>query len=350
MRYIYLLLLSVPAFVQAQVYKGTIDKYPIVFEVIAEPHFDFNARYYYTKVKENIFLQSDEKEKMVFHSVSKEMKAETFRLKKEGKTLKGTWTKDGKKLAINLALVDTAKVTSNYKTKALSQLKKEELYSYLKLEQIRFNKDREETFDGTLLEWYTEPLSKISCFRIKSSDKIKNIEGVNRFLRERHIEEIISGISCGSDAVLGGGYEMTCKPVFISAQLLSVYFQSGYYCGGVHPDFDSWGVTVDCQSLKKLELKDLYHFGEDFKTSWRDIVKAHFPNDMGSEEEEEGNCNYNDTDVWGEYDWCLTKTGLHVGAYFARSMRSCDTGLDWPIIPYKNLVKYRVHKEKYKLE
>jgi hypothetical protein len=64
----------------------------------------------------------------------------------------------------------------------------------------------------------------------------------------------------------------------------------------------------------------------------------------------DGECNYNDPEVWSRYTWFLTPKGLLVGSYFPRVMRSCDTDSGWPIISYKDLANYRVNKEKYKLE
>lgn len=356
------LLVVLPA--QAQVYKGTIDKYNVVFEIMQDDYFGYQARYYYTRVKSDIFL-SKKDQAFVFQTNEEEpAKRETFTLKKEGRNLKGSWQKNGKKLAVNLAPADPAKATCNYNTTALQELKKEDLYGYLKLSQINFTPGREEQWNSTALQWFTEPLTKISCFRIKSSGIVHDLEKVNRFLLELQLEQIAATLSCLDGAPNGGEYSFDCKPVYLSEQLLSVYCTSGYYCGGAHPDNGGWGITIDCSTARPLNLSDLYWFDdrknyregisgnqddqmESFNETWIEIVKAHFPDDMGNEEDD---CYYGDPSLWTKSIWCLKNDGLYIGTFFPRANRACETDESWPVIPYQDLEKYRVNKTRYTLK
>jgi hypothetical protein len=349
----------------AQVYRGTIDKYPVVFEIMTEDYYDFNAQYFYTRVKKDIRLKRKDKNSLMFSDVDGE---ETFSLKKSGKSLNGTWTSGEKKLSVNLSEVDPGTLKAAKYNVDLDHSRTSDTYNFLKAENIQLIKSKEETWEqSTIIEWMKEPISQTEFPRIKSSPKIKNISALNELLAEEHFEEIVSYFSCQSTSPTGEGeYLFGCSIMFISDQFISIHNLASYYCGGAHPDFGAWGLTIDHQNIKKMHLSDLYWFGDkkkfnpntswnqddnmdQFGEIWNELAKKHYPEEMQTKTGD-NECNYNDPTVWSRYTWFLTPGGLLVGSYFARVMRSCDTDSGWPIIPYKDLEKYRVHKEKYKLE
>jgi hypothetical protein len=365
MRFFYsmfVLLLVIP--LRAQVYKGTIDKYPVVFEIMQDDYFGYQARYYYTKVKSDIFLSGKGQGPVFTTNEEDPAKRETFNLKKEGKNLKGSWQKNGKKLSVSLTLADPAKASCNYNTQALRDLKKEDLYGYLKLDNINFKAGKQEQWDNTVFEWFTEPVTGISCFRIKSSNLFEDLKLINGFLLEFHLDQVAAYVSCIDGAPNGGEYSFDCKPVYLSKQLLSIYCTSGYYCGGAHPDAGGWGVTIDCSIVQPLNLSDLYWFDDRknyvegvtgnqddnmsaFDETWNGIVKTHFPDNIGNEGDD---CYYGDPSIWSKSTWCLKKDGLYIGTFFPRAIRACEGDDSWPVIPYSDLEKYRVNQAKYILK
>jgi hypothetical protein len=350
--------------VAAQVYRGTIDKYPIVFEIINDEYSDFDARYFYTKVRKDIFLKRKNKNTFIF---SDQQGKETFTLEGNSQSLSGTWASGDKKLAVQLTKVDPATLKNSYQSKELETMKTEETYSFLKTENITLTKVKEEAWDKwTIIEWMKEPVSGMEFPRIKSSQKIKNIDALNKLLTEKHMEQIASYFSCISGSrTVPGEYSFSCSVAFISDQLISVRNNASYYCGGAHPDFSSWGLTIDHVNMKELHLSDLYWFDDkkkynsntsknqddnmsQFGQIWNELVKKHFPEEMKPKAGDD--CSYNDPEIWSSYSWLLTPEGLLIGSYFARVMRACDTFDNWPVISYKDLDNYRVNKEKYKLE
>jgi hypothetical protein len=268
-----------------------------------------------------------------------------------------------KSLKVQLTLVDTSKVNSINKSKAFAELKKYDLYGYMKVLDFAFRKGEDQKWDeNTTLTWYIDPLTKIKFFRIKLTNRTKNVTRINKLLEEYHLSQIRAYHECVDGAPFSGEYGFDASLTYLSEYIVSFHCTSGYYCGGAHPDGGEWGKTFDCNSLKELNLSDLYWFDDiknytenstanqddkmiGFDEVWHAIVKSHY----GEIKIDVNECEFT-PDVWSKYTFVLTKEGLHVGAYFPRVARNCDTGLDWPIIPYSKIEAYRVNKKRYSIK
>lgn len=354
----------------AQVYKGTIGKYPIVFEIMQDEYHDYQARYYYTSSKAEIYLQAGKTKTDFFVEAGQVVsKKETFTLvaSEKGKKLKGKWSNTpNKTLPVELTQVDPATVKLNKPYSSMVNLKKNQLFECMRINNLVFKKIKEENwYENTVLEWYDEPLSKISFFRIKSTDKAVDLDKLNKRLEEIHVDKVVAFVDCEGNGPRGGEYGFSGSLSYLSAQLISIYYTEGYYCGGAHPDGGGGGITIDLKTNKELALSHLYWFSDksryvenisdnqdenmnDFNETWAEVVKKHYPDKMTPAGMDD--CDYSDPYNWSKYTWYLTQDGLFVGAYFPRVIRTCDLYEEWPVIPYKDLEKYRVNQKQYTLK
>ncbi len=358
---IYLVVLA-HSFADAQVYKGTIGKYPITFEYMQDTYHWYKARYFYNKVKQDIFLYAEEKDSLTLETNGNEKELnEVFKIKfvSGSKKITGTWKMKDKSLPINLSLVDTSKITSTFiDNKRVQELKQENVYAFLKLVNLVLTKTKTAVWDeNTTLDWYKDDLTKTEVFRINKSKFISNTGRINRELEEIQVNEIVAFHTCMAGAPGGGDYSFSCSLQYLSKELLSMRCMAGYYCGGAHPDFGGWGITYDLSTMKVLELKDLYELNNDtgsFTENWYNLLHEEYPDTYPTVEEiqkinDEGinDCVYT-PDVWSEYSWFLTKNGLFCSAYFPRVMRPCDLYEGDPAIPFKKLEKFRASGNNFK--
>jgi len=337
----------------SQVYQGTIGKYPIVFELVSEDEgYQYQARYYYTKVKTDIFLNRAAENANVYYTHADDASIrETFKLKILDKKISGTWSQGNNKLNISLNQVDTSQLAPAKTSTALQELRSTDIYGYLKLHDIGFTKTKEEKWDATTtLEWYKEELTQVEFFRIKSSTYLKDPSKINHLLREKHIEEVVNAISCILGSPGPGEYYFSGKLTYLSSSLISVYYQVNNMCYGARAWLSLGGITMDCASLQPLQLHDLFWLKdtEASKTAWHTLVKTHYAEDMEMKSDDQ--CNYDDINVWNMGKWVLTKQGLHIDSYLHTNPHCSPDENEWPVVPYKDLVKYRVNKEKYVLE
>lgn len=344
---------------KAQVYRGTIDKYPIVFELAQDQYSNWQARYYYLSTKIDIPLYRDEEDTTMLCTQADDNNIrEKFALEENGKRLVGKWMHKGKTLKVDLSQEFTVKDAYSFE-----RFKNMNAYSRIKFENSKLEKTKEEKYDeSTILTWYTEPVTKVMGFRIKSSTKIMDIEKVNAFLRNKHLTEVCNAVECVDGAPYGGEYSVEYRISYLDKQLMSVVWSCGYYCGGAHPDGGESAFTIDLTTLKELNLRDLYWLSTDaykkvgndydmpgYNEIWQALLNKQYPGEYPTYEGEEipgDGCVYT-ADVWSNATWYLTPTGLYLGSFFPRVARCCDTGGGDPFVSYKLLEKYRVKTNKY---
>lgn len=336
--------------VQAQIYRGTIDRFPVIFQVSEDEYNDYAARYYYLSSKINIMLYWMNDDSTVLETrAGKDGQKEEFRLRQTGNKLTGTWRYRNKTLNVNLV----------YDTTLSS-------YSDPKFEGMKMQKLGDENYDAsTVLTWYKEPITGIECFRVKSSTKIRDIKKMNAFLKRQHMDAVQESIRCVDGSPHGGEYNASCRISFLSNELMSLVWSEGYYCGGAHPDGGEKAVTVDVNTLRQINLRDLYWISTEgyqqidddynmpgFNSTWQALLNKQYPGEYPrhtSVDENGSGCIYN-ADAWSNSTWYLTPAGLYMSSFFPRVARCCDTSNGDPYVSYKLLEKYRVKTNMYVLK
>lgn len=332
----------------AQIYRGTIDKYPIIFEVSQERYNEYAARYYYLSTKQNIMLYRDVDDTTRLSTYPDQTQVrEIFVLEANGKKLTGKWMHKGKTLKVDLTKDETIKAFSDPK------------FTGTKIKKIK-----DEKYDAsTVLTWYKEPVTGIEGFQIKSSTKIKQLEKVNKLLREHHLGQAKSAVDCIDGSPRGGEYSVSMRLSYLDNNLMSVAWFTSYYCGGAHPDGGENAFTIDLTTLKELHLRDLYWLSNEpykqvkddydmpnYGEVWQELLNKQYPDQypMEQPENEEG-CTYS-PGVWAIAGWYLTPSGLYISSFFPRVAKNCDTYNGEPFVSYKLLEKYRVKTNKYVLK
>jgi hypothetical protein len=107
-----------------------------------------------------------------------------------------------------------------------------------------------QTLAGKRAQWVTEPKSGVRLPRLPGESA-----AVNDALQLEHLKAANAALSCILD-----DYEHSAKLELYSGRLVSVSATTGFYCGGAHPDNSNDNFTVDLQSVRTLEIEDLYRF------------------------------------------------------------------------------------------
>ncbi|MGE6112676.1 hypothetical protein ACLHZ0_12890 [Aeromonas salmonicida] len=200
------------------------------------------------------------------------------------------------------------------------------------------------------MQWLQESQSKITHFRITSGLPTEQLGKLNHVLAERQWSEVASYFQCMSTP-MGGEFDQTVTPHFISPNLLSASIFTGYFCGGAHPDFGDSPLNINLATGEMLTLEDLLWVGsgtpvkfdnqsydpaaseyrEKYLAPW--IVNEFqrlYPNEMVPDPEE---CNYADPSVWEYASWYMTEKGIVLDPSFSRVERNCEL-TEWSTLPW----------------
>lgn len=339
-------------------FEGTIGNAPIVLELSIDSSNTVTGRYFYRKHSMDIALdgtqlkngdiQLGENQDYDDHSKIDMI----LHPKQQG--WQGEWTgrdpKQKKNLAIQLKpLQPTQK--PNYPLSSTSTD-----YDQIRLAGLSLQKNALTRFGKYSLQWWKEPVSKISFFRITSGYPKDTMTRINAALTTRQWQEVNSSFECQFDGArrMGGEYEQTVTPRFMNDKVFSASVDTSYYCGGAHPDFGDSPVNLDVKTGKELHLEDVLWLGNSTSMLKRDArgdrvdydyesktlspwlsktMTKLYPQDVGSDNSDD-DCDYRDPEVWSFPAFYFTPKGLHLAAYFARVARACDNP-DWAILPWK---------------
>lgn len=224
---------------------------------------------------------------------------------------------------------------------------------------------REEAVMGRRLQWRRDEVSGIELFEVLDGYSPAQLERINRRLRERFWQELISFHQCQlGGSGLGSDFEQSVTPRLFGAQVVSLSIFTSHFCGGAHPDFGDAPLTIDIASGAELVLEDLLWTGEgkpfryryedershperndvDFSTYSR-YRREHlapwlveqftrlYPEQMQAPADDE-DCAYADPGIWHFPSWYLTEEGLYLGPSFARVARACEYP-EWSLLPYE---------------
>ncbi|MGE8451710.1 MAG: hypothetical protein ACN6OP_14020 [Pseudomonadales bacterium] len=360
-----------------EVFSGTLGKMPIVLEISTPNPQEVTGRYFYQKYHRDLALngtlrgQSLELREGGGRYDDEPSSLPTFKLQRTADGWQGQWqSPKGKTLDVQLsaARADAPKADA---LPYLAQLYLSDLYEYLRLQGLTLKQGKQQNFMGYTLQWWSEPESKLSMFKVIAGYPEAQQQQLNQSLMER----LWSDVSAYHDCMLGAGsqwgeFMQTVKPQFLSPAVLSVNISTSYSCGGAHPDFGDSPLNIDVNSGHPLSLADvlwvgtgkpllhsdrsskgdirlteaernaLYDYNREQLSPW--LIKqftALYPDEMRAPANLEEDCNYSDESVWGDNSWYFTPKGLFINAYFPRVARACD-GPEWSVLPYSVVRKH----------
>ena len=345
---------------QPQLFEGNIGSAAIVMELTTEKDNAVTGRYFYRKHHLDIALdgikRADGSIQLGENQDYGDDKVVDMVLHPTQGNWQGTWQgHDAKKLK-NIAITLTP-LTSKIHQPSYRLPPESSPYDQIRLNSLSLRKQKITHFGNYDLQWWLEPVSKVSFFRVVSGYPIDTLARINTVLTNRQWQEINSYFSCQFDGARnsGGEYEVAVTPRFMNDKLLSSSVQTSYYCGGAHPDFSDNPVNMDVKTGAALQLEDVFWLektkpmalkrgahGErteyDYETQvfgpWvSQTMTKLYPNEVGSDNKDD-DCDYRDPELWQFPAFYFTPKGLHLAAYFARAARVCDNP-DWAIVPWK---------------
>ncbi len=266
------LCMCLPWFAQAangmHVYSGTLGKMPIVVELNWSNPAEAQGRYFYQKYRtdlpiygtlqgQDLELTEDPDDKQVKESPS-------WHLSPTGKNgWQGLWKgAEGKVLPIALTESDIP-APADTDEPGWQAIYQKSVYEYVRLQGLPLKAGKVETVMGHRLQWWTEPVSKISMFEITSGYSAEPRQRINRQLRA----SLWKGVAEYNGCLLGSRrqdayYVQTVTPRLLSPGIVSVSILSSYYCGGGRPDFGDAPLNFDTKSGKLLTLEDVLWVGQ----------------------------------------------------------------------------------------
>ncbi|EZP31630.1 hypothetical protein [Pseudomonas sp. RIT288] len=336
-----------------RVFTGTLGKMPMVVELNTTQQDEVTGRYFYEKYHRDLELSGSLQDSTLNlvegnNRYGDDKPLPTLKLKSTDNGWQGEWQNPkGKKLPVQLT---EAKLPAPTATTLpfIATLPKDDPYEYLRLQGLKLKPEKKENFMGYDLQWWTEPESKISLFSVESGYTKEEQQRINNHLLGRLWTEVISYHAC----MLQGGENaeqwQSVAPTFLSPDVVSLNINTGYDCGGAHPDVGNSPINLNAHTGEAIKLEDVLGVGRegsstgDGKDSQSDVFvqwlikqfTSLYPNEMKKPAEgDEDSCDYTDENVWVVSDWYFTAKGIYLGPYFPRVQRGCDEP-EWTILPY----------------
>ena len=336
-----------------RVFTGTLGKTPIVVELNTTQPDEVTGRYFYEKYHRDLALSGSLQDSTLNlvegnNRYGDDKPLPTLKLEETGSGWQGEWqSPQGKKLPVKLTEARLPAPTSAT-LPFIAALPYGEPYEYLRLQGLKLKPAKKENFMGYDLQWWTEPESKISLFSVESGYTKEEQQRINNHLLGRLWTEVISYHAC----MLQGGENaeqwQSVAPTFLSPDVVSLNINTGYDCGGAHPDVGNSPINLNAHTGEAIKLEDVLGVGRegsstgDGKDSQSDVFvqwlikqfTSLYPNEMKKPAEgDEDSCDYTDENVWVVSDWYFTAKGIYLGPYFPRVQRGCDEP-EWTILPY----------------
>lgn len=336
-----------------RVFTGTLGKMPIVVELNTTQQDEVTGRYFYEKYHRDLELSGSLQDSTLNlvegnNRYGDDKPLPTLKLKTTANGWQGEWQNPkGKKLPVQLT---EAKLPAPTATTLpfIATLPKDDPYEYLRLQGLKLKPEKKETFMGYDLQWWTEPESKVSLFSVESGYTKEEQQRINQQLLGRLWSEVVSYHAC----MLQGGENaelwQSVAPTFLSSDVVSLNINTGYDCGGAHPDVGNSPINLNVHTGEAIKLEDVLGVGHEGSSagagdgSQRDVFvqwlinqfTSLYPNEMKKPAEgDEDSCDYTDENVWVVSNWYFTAKGIYLGPYFPRVQRGCDEP-EWTILPY----------------
>lgn len=363
------LFLMAPALLAAErphVYSGKLGNMPIVVELDLSDPGEISGRYFYRKYHHDLQLAGvlDGQHLTLYEGQDEygEKPRPRLQLSRTADGWQGQWqSPQGKRFAVSLAEQPIEEPPAG-SDPFWSTLHEQAPYEFLRLRELPLQAGKQQEFMGYTLQWWTEPVSKISLFEVLSGYLIPQRELINQQLRARLRQEVISYYRCKLYGGTGWSeYSQTVTPRLLTADIVSLSIFTSYDCGGAHPDFGDSPLNLNARTGELLGLEDVlwlgdgkpFHYirtglGEDpastvgFKefSSYRNETFAPWlvaelqkiaSIEMGSATEAE--CAFSAPEFWDFPIWYFTVKGIYFDPIYPRVARACQ-GRGWWVLPY----------------
>lgn len=354
-----LCLLASPLFAQSLLLQGKVGGSEVVMTLEIGKDREVSGRYFYRKYLQDIALDGQlatDGSLVLGENLPYDTTRSDFRLKADGKGWRGEWRGPKAKQAVSVSLQPYQPAEwPRSEDAARSTMRQSDPYNYVRLAAMQLKPGKRETVQGRGLQWWQEPVSKVTFFRLEAGYPDAVSERLNQQLAMAQWQSVAAYFDCiaGGARSAGADYEVSVTPGLLGAQLFSTRIQTAYFCGGAHPDFEDSSLNLDVASGRELALEDILWLGKkpagplrndkgelldpQYSTAvfnpWllRTLQQLH-PAEFAEDSGDEG-CDYHDPGVWHDSGWRLTPKGIVFGAYFPRVARVCDNP-DWSVIPW----------------
>jgi len=344
-----------------KLFTGTIGKAAVVMELeFSDNH--VSGRYYYQKYKIDNDLDgqqlTDGSLQLAENQESADVSKPDMALQPNGQGWQGIWhghdPKQQKNIAISLSPAIIPAHLPQYKLgQGIYGL--DSVYDRIRIASLTLHPVKLTHFGKYTLQWWEEPITKISSFRVLSGYTKLILEKINKTLANQQFYAINEAIGCLSGMQSGGMggrgyYEQTITPTFMNNQILSASIETNYYAGSPHPNYQLSSININSKTGEELHLEDLFWLAKEKPEDWikyRDdgdrvnydyedkilapwLVKTMtelYPSKIDTL------CGYRNPSNWNYFDWYFTPKGLYFGTSFAYVETPC-VDPDWSIIPW----------------
>jgi len=338
--------------------KGTIGKFPVVFEINPD-----DAVYYYTSAKKNIELEGEATgQGYTFYKLGMGDKGERddtlekMTINSENEKWIGKWhNKKGKQYDVELVKVNVAHINNPYRDlPVVKEMRQKDWLAYMRTAGLEIVNDSAKENGKYKMQYCHISKTQLYTFRFTAGLEPALMNKVNDIMVNKLLDDAQNYFSCTSD--LGDGdYHASINSVYLTDNVISVDRSVSYYCGGAHPDGGSDPININAKTGEELLLDDLLHFGnppahaddDSLWLSYRDGIFAPkllalftglYPAQMQKPTSEDS-CDYSQPDVWTFPQFYFTKEGLYIAPSFPHVMAGCGYP-EWSVIPYHVLKKY----------
>ncbi|UTH76174.1 hypothetical protein [Chromobacterium sp. IIBBL 290-4] len=337
--------------VHADVWQGEVGGAPVVMEWSVDEQGEAEGRYFYRQRHSDIALTGKRDAQGVLR-LGENLSADEARvdlvLRPAGAGWAGEWRGPQAKRALPVRLKLLA-LAGEGGADAGGEM---DDYNRARLADLRLKPAGKQHFQGYRLAWWVEPVSKIRWFRLESGYPADAMARLNRILEKRQWREIVDAFECvaGARGSGLGAYEQTVIPHWFTPRVMSLSVETGAFCGGAHPDFGDAPLNLAVASGRLLHLEDVLWLGrgkpardengqlldsryeQKVLQPWlADVFGRLYPREMDNEEG--GDCDYRNPEVWSPDTWYLTPQGIQIGAFFPRVEKACDNPA-WSLLPW----------------
>ncbi|GAB3252184.1 DUF3298 domain-containing protein [Chitinimonas naiadis] len=345
---------------------GQVGKAQIVMELTVQQDGAVDGRYFYRQHHVDIPLAGQRREDGSILLCEGELNdaalgehgCDGFEIKPAGQgQWQGNWhgPKLAKPLPVQLLPLDISLLDGKRPAPVRTASGSSGRYELARRADMSFKRGRTERIQGHALQWWDEPVSGVSLFRVLDGYPADALTRINQVLTERHWQEVGAALSCLVRQGQRGDYEVQAKPRLLSPKLFSASVMVSYDCGGAHPDFGDAPINLDVESGRSLLLEDLLWLGrgkpylarnangdrsnfdyeDNLLAPWISKTMAQrYPRQVKPQRGDE--CDYRDKAVWRFPSWYLTPKGLYLGPSFPRALRACEYP-DWAVLPWSVL-------------
>ncbi|WP_440028900.1 hypothetical protein [Chromobacterium amazonense] len=347
---------------RADVWQGEVGGAPVVMEWSVNDDGTVDGRYFYRKYHSDIALTGTRDKQGVLRlgeNLGYDESRVDLVLRSEGNGWVGEWRgpKAKRALPVKLSLLAKSELPGAALGAGIDEL---ETYNRARLAGLRLKPAGYQAFQGYRLAWWVEPVSKIRWFRLESGYPADVMARLNRILEKRQWREVVDSFECeaGARGTDLGNYEQKVIPRLLTRGVLSMSIETEVFCGGAHPDFGDAPLNLEVASGRVLQLEDVLWLGRGKPQGARDdngqlrddqyerkvlqpwlasTFGRLYPREMNNEDG--GDCNYRDPEVWSPSNWYLTPKGVQIGAFFPRAEKACDDP-GWSLLPWALVRKH----------